>query len=76
MAAHPPTPPRPPRPPIPGSSQHPTGTLGTNANADGLCDHEEAVLCLDEDGKREYGQGQVQGGHRRCWSSKAEKGGG
>ena len=52
--AHPPTPP--PRPPIPGSSfQHPTGTLGTNANGDGLCDHEDVVVCLDEaeDGKRD-----------------------
>ena len=51
--AHPPTPP--PRPPIPGSSfQHPT--LGTNANGDGLCDHEDVVVCLDEgeDGKRDY----------------------
>ena len=58
--AHPPTPP--PRPPIPGSSfQHPTGTLGTNANGDGLCDHEDVVVCLDEgeDGKSksDYRQG-------------------
>lgn len=39
--------------------KHPTGTLGTNANADGLCDHEEAVVCLDEveDGKSDYRQG-------------------
>ena len=33
--------------------------MGTNANADGLCDHEEAVVCLDEveDGKSDYRQG-------------------
>ena len=51
--AHPPTPP--PRPPIPGSSFQHT-TLGTNANGDGLCDHEDVVVCLDEaeDGKRDY----------------------
>ena len=34
------------------------GTLGTNANINGPCDHEEA-----EDGKSEYQQGQVHGGH-------------
>ena len=39
-----PQPPTPPRPTIPGSSQHPLGTLGTIANADGLCDHEDAAV--------------------------------